>query len=1125
MKYLFTLTLLLINSILIGQIQFNELLPVSPTPTNISDFIGVRNGSCAYADVDGDNDLDVFICGEIDATSPSYGGISKLYLNDGSGNFFVDLINLFPTQYVKQAAFSDVDNDGDQDILIGTSLYLNDGNGLFTEDMSTSFPDSNFGFILFCDVDGDVDEDVLISGLSLGLPFTKLYSNDGNGSFNEVLNVGFESVSDGASDFSDVDGDNDFDIVITGKNSLGVPVSKLYINDGNGVFVENISIIFDGVYASSVNLIDIDGDSDDDLFISGSQSSSIRVSKVYINDGVGVFNEQIGQSIQGFGESSSSFGDIDNDNDVDLIICGNIGYSSGSYIVSTKLYINDGTGNFTEETVTPFEGVNDGFTIMLDLDGDSYLDIIIGGVTDYFSLQLLTKIYSNTGNGDFLEAYSGIFSKVNQSSITSADINNDGNQDLFITGYDGEKLVSKLFVNNGVGNFTESLGTPFPELRSGSVKFSDVDNDGDQDLLITGSSSSNQAITELYLNDGTGIFTLETNSLFFTRRFSSIAFADIDNDGDEDVLISGESPTGGLSTYLYENDGNGVFSKISGTSFTGVSSGDIGFSDIDNDGDLDVLITGNSSTYNSNRVSKFYLNNGSGSYSYHASLVGLGTSSIGFSDIDNDGDEDVLITGRTSSLNKLTLLYENDGLGNFSTVTGLPFINVMDGSVSFSDVDSDGYEDVLICGMSDGGHVSVLYKNNGSGSFSELSSTMFTSVSSCSSAFIDIDSDNDEDLILVGKIDIVGSDNIAKIYSNTTCLVGIDNSVTLTGITIQATEINADNYIWLNCDNNYTSVPLPISISSYEVPSPGNYAVEITKNGCIDTSYCIIITHQDFYNLPDYSPLSAEAFAFPVTDLDSCNGFVLGFGNGGFPPYSFDWFTQTNNDFYSELDSLCEGFHVLKIVDMLGDSALVNYFVPDSSNWFNWYLNNGAYVDTIYAQVDNCVIDMSLPLDSASVSNMTYLYSGIGVNEDYYYIEISYFQTGTQYTYGDTVLMELNGVYLIDFSITCPSKSTSRIKTLLITLDYPTILGIHTSTESQFKVYPNPTLNNVTIDLGEMNSNSNILITNFSGKIVYNEVNVNSKSIEVNLKNYSTGLYFVTIENNRGKSVMKLVKQ
>jgi len=371
---------------------------------------------------------------------------------------------------------------------------------------------------------------------------------------------------------------------------------------------------------------------------------------------------------------------------------------------------------------------------------------------------------------------------------------------------------------------------------------------------------------------------------------------------------------------------------------------------------------------------------------------------------------------------------------------------------------------------------------------------------------------------------ISASGDCDSIITTTVIVTSFDNTVTLNGVTISSAETNANNYTWLDCDDD-NSILFPSSTSVFDFQFPGNFAVEITKNGCVDTSNCITITNQYFYDLPNYTPLSAEVFTFPVSSLDTCDGLALGFGNGGFPPYSFDWFTQTNNGFYSDLDSLCEGFHTLKVYDNIGDSTFVNYFVTDSLNWYDWYEDNASFVDTIYMQAENCDIDMNLPLDSSNISNFHYLYSGPDLNEDYYYMEIAYFQAGVQYTYGDTTLMELNGVYLIDFSITCPTRSTARIKTIITTLDYPTILSVNTSSQGQFKIYPNPTLNNITIDFGEMNTNSNLLITDFSGKIIYNESSVNTKAIKVNLTNYSAGIYFVTVKNNIGKNVMKLVKQ
>jgi uncharacterized delta-60 repeat protein len=367
-----------------------------------------------------------------------------------------------------------------------------------------------------------------------------------------------------------------------------------------------------------------------------------------------------------------------------------------------------------------------------------------------------------------------------------------------------------------------------------------------------------------------------------------------------------------------------------------------------------------------------------------------------------------------------------------------------------------------------------------------------------------------------------------SIITTTINVVTIDNSTSLNGVTISATETNADDYVWLNCDDNYNQLfQFPFPLSSITASTPGNFAVEITKNGCVDTSNCITITNQDFYNLPNYIPLSAEVFALPVSALGVCDAEVYGYGIGGFPPYYFDWFTQVNNDYSDINDSVCEGIHTLKVIDVIGDSIFVDYYVTDSINWYSWNLNNTNFVDTIYMVTENCNLNLSQPIDSSYISNLFYLYSGNGVNEDYYYLEISYFQTGNQYFYGDTVLLENNGLYLIEFSVFCPQKSVSRIKTILTSFDYISILGIKQvyNDDLNVSVFPNPTNGNVTIILGKENTNSKISIIDITGKILYKKSNINTQTTEFSLMDISSGIYFIKIEIQGRYQILKLIKE
>ncbi|MBK7572816.1 MAG: VCBS repeat-containing protein [Bacteroidetes bacterium] len=113
--------------------------------------------------------------------------------------------------------------------------------------------------------------------------------------------------------------------------------------------------------------------------------------------------------------------------------------------------------------------------------------------------------------------------------------------------------VSALFHNTGSGNFTIDT-TSFHQIFTGAVKWGDADSDGDLDILCDGIELDNDAFTLIYLNDGSGNFSELITNLPGTGEPGSVDWADIDNDGDHDVL---------LSSNLMRNDGSGNFTDIS----------------------------------------------------------------------------------------------------------------------------------------------------------------------------------------------------------------------------------------------------------------------------------------------------------------------------------------------------------------------------------------------------------------------------------------------------------------------------------------------------------------------------------------------------------------------------------
>ena len=262
----------------------------------------------------------------------------------------------------------------------------------------------------------------------------------------------------------------------------------------------------------------------------------------------------------------------------------------------------------------------------------------------------------------FVKAMDTTFEGVLRGSVAFSDIDRDGDEDVLITGDDiNFDPISKLYENDGFGVFTEVQDTPFEEVRFSSIAFSDVDGDGDEDVLITGADINSEPISKLYINDGLGAFSEAQDTAFEGADFSSIAFADVDGDGDEDVLITGKNDrfSTTLISRLYKNEGFGVFTEALNTSFEGVWQSSIAFSDVDGDGDEDVVITGDG---DGRPIAKLYLNDGDGVFSEeqgNPSFESVGVSSLAFSDVDGDGDEDVLITGRKNAGSTSNLYINN----------------------------------------------------------------------------------------------------------------------------------------------------------------------------------------------------------------------------------------------------------------------------------------------------------------------------------------------------------------------------------------------------------------------------------------------------------------------------------
>lgn len=793
-------------------------------------FDPIYKSSIAHSDIDGDGDQDVFVTGYHENIA-----VARLYSNDGNGVFTEVSGTPFEGVSVGSSAFADIDGDGYEDLLVTgytnnnqrlSKLYKNNGSGVFSEVPGTPFDPVSFSTVTFIDIDNDSDQDVLIIGYtSSNQRISKLYLNDGTGTFSLVAGTPFEGVSFGAIAFADINNDGNQDILITGENTAEQPIAKLYTNNGSGSFTEVTGLPFEGVYNSAVAFSDIDNDGDPDVIITGKKNYTQDISKLYRNNGNGSFTVIASPAFDGMSLGSVAFADIDNDSDPDLLLIGHSPYTS---TLIAKLYTNNGTGGYTELNHQVLTGVKNGAITFIDVDNDGDQDLLATGLNALNKGS--SKLYTNNGDGTFIDT-SAPFIDLSYSAIAFADVDNDGDEDVLVTGTSNfNEGITALYLNDGAGVFERVSNTPFIQVKRGSIGFSDIDNDGDMDLFVTGQNDSGQTLARMYSNNGAGIFTEIPGTSFIAILAGAIAFADIDNDGDEDLFITGNNANQPLSR-LYINNGTGTFT-VSGETFANVYSSSVGFSDIDNDGDPDLLLFGNYAPGQTNNITKLYRNNG-GTFSEITGtpFQNLSTGSISFADVDGDGDEDVVLAGKNTASQNSTKLYLNDGTGNFSEDVTVPFLDVFFSSIRFSDVDNDGDQDVLVTGMM-AQATTNFYLNDGTGTFTEFTAVPFASIAAGAVAFSDIDNDGDMDVLISGEMQ-------TKLYRNITCF-SIDVSTSVSGNTIIANESNA-TYSWLDCNNNY--LPVGVTTQSFSPTVNGSYAVEITQpGGCVSRSACVQIS-------------------------------------------------------------------------------------------------------------------------------------------------------------------------------------------------------------------------------------------------------------------------------------------
>jgi hypothetical protein len=622
-----------------------------PSPV-FSGYLSHELESSALGDVNKDGIPDIVV---LDWQNWRYESKILVFAGRVDGRFqLVHHFNLeeSPTEWF-DVSLVDLNRDDILDLVLvgdgGISIQFGHGDGSFqTQQWTTAF--ENASAVSFGDLDGDSDLDFVAVSEESGAitPFLNVNGHFDQGDGTVISNGGPNSVVMG-----DLNNDGALDFVVSNGLDNSV-IALICVGDGTIVSRQHFAV---GNQPSSLILGELNGDGLLDLVVANASSNDISVLL-----GSEFYTFQAEQRYHtGYEPKSLDLGDINGDDTLDLIIAN---HQTGDL----SLFLGNRDGSFKAEQRLDTGG-DPRKVFFSDFDGDNRLDLVISGRKDVFGLL-------GNGDGSFHTPRRRFTVGDEPVSADLGDINGDGLLDLAVAN-SGSNDVS-ILLGKSAGGFQSQLRFSVGESPN-SLVLGDVDGDGNLDLATI----NNYTDISILLGNGDGTFQPQIH-LSAGNDPQSLALGDLNADGAWDIAVSNR--LNDVLVLLSNSDGTFQEPK----SFrVGRYPSDLALGDLNGDGNLDLAVVNG----NFDGDVSVLIGNGNGGFQDDRRYYrqGWGSGEITLGDLDNDGDLDMVITDFLSGY-VVTMI--GDGEGSFRRQRGVG-VYMTPRRTTLGDINRDGILDIV----------------------------------------------------------------------------------------------------------------------------------------------------------------------------------------------------------------------------------------------------------------------------------------------------------------------------------------------------------------------------------------------------------------------------------------------